>query len=84
MEGCCRILHVSRSAYYKWLRGDVGERIIENRKIAEKMEEIHTKDPSKGYRRIKDDLYRDYGIRINDKRALRICRSKEPLSADTI
>ena len=77
MEGCCRILHVSRSAYYKWLRGDVGERIIENRKIAEKMEEIHTKDPSKGYRRIKDDLYRDYGIRINDKRALRICRARD-------
>jgi transposase InsO family protein len=67
-------LQVSRSAYYKWLRGDVGERVRQNRLIAEKMEDIHREDPSKGYRRINDDLYRKYGIKINDKRALRICR----------
>ena len=41
------------------------------------MEEIHRKDPSKGYRRINDDLYRKHGIKINDKRALRICRAKD-------
>ena len=41
------------------------------------MEEIHRKDPSKGYRRINDDLYRDYGIKVNDKRVLRICRAKD-------
>ena len=34
-------------------------------------------DSSKGYRRINDDLYRDYGIKINDKRVLRICRAKD-------
>lgn len=45
--------------------------------IAEKMEDIHQKDPSKGYRRINDDLYRKHGIKINDKRALRICRAKD-------
>ena len=28
------------------------------------------KDPSKGYRRINDDLYRKYNIRINDKSVL--------------
>ena len=32
------------------------------------------KDPAKGYRRINDDLYRRHNIKINDKRALRICR----------
>ena len=32
------------------------------------------KDPDKGYRRINDDLYRKYDIRVNDKRVLRICR----------
>ena len=36
--------------------------------------EIHKEDPSKGYRRIKDDLLRKYGIKVNDKRVLRICR----------
>lgn len=77
VELCCRILHVARSAYYKWLNGDIGERIRENEQIAKKMEEIHMKDPSKGYRRINDDLYRRYDIKINDKRALRICRSKD-------
>ena len=41
------------------------------------MEEIHRKDPSKGYRRINDDLYRKHGIKINDKRALRICRARD-------
>ena len=41
------------------------------------MEEIHMKDSSKGYRRINDDLYRDYGIKVNDKRVLRICRAKD-------
>ena len=41
------------------------------------MEEIHRKDPSKGYRRINDDLYRKHGIKINDKRALRICRTRD-------
>lgn len=49
VEPCCRILHVSRSAYYKWLRGDVGERVRQNRFISEKMEEIHRKDPAKGW-----------------------------------
>ena len=77
VELCCSILHVARSAYYKWLNGDIGKRICENEQIAEKIEEIHMKDPSKGYRRINDDLYRKYDIKINDKRALRICRSKD-------
>ena len=35
------------------------------------------KDSSKGYRRINDDLYRDYGIKVNDKRVLRICRARD-------
>lgn len=77
VELCCIILHVARSAYYKWLNSDIGDRIRENEQIAEKIEEIHMKDPSKGYRRINDDLYRMYDIKINDKRALRICRSKD-------
>lgn len=41
------------------------------------MEEIHNEDPSKGYRRINDDLNRKYHIKINDKRALNICRKKD-------
>lgn len=76
MNPCCRILKVSRSAYYKWLRGDAGGRVRQNRFIAGKIEEIHNEDPSKGYRRINDDLRRRHGIRVNDKRILRICRAR--------
>lgn len=43
--------------------------------IAKIVSNIHKEDPSKGYRRINDDLLRDYNIDISDKRALRICRA---------
>ena len=39
-------------------------------------EEIHTKDPDKGHRRIRDDLEKYHEIQISDKRMLRICRAK--------
>ena len=74
---CCRLLHVSRSAYYKWLNDDVGDRVKFNRRLAELIEQIHMEDSSKGYRRIRDDLERDYGIKVSDKRVLRICRAKD-------
>lgn len=47
------------------------------RLLAGKIEEIHQKDPSKGYRRIKDALYRNNHIKVNDKRVLRICRARD-------
>lgn len=31
----------------------------------------------KGYRRIRDDLQHDFGINVNDKRVLKICRAKK-------
>ena len=39
------------------------------------MQEIHRESPDKGYRRIRDDLDKYYHASVNDKRALRICRS---------
>ncbi|MEY8388033.1 IS3 family transposase [Oscillospiraceae bacterium 38-13] len=39
------------------------------------VKKIHSENPDKGYRRIRDDLARYYGALINDQRALRICRS---------
>ena len=76
-EACCDILHVSRSAYYRWLSGTVGKRTQENERIAEIVEQIHAESPDKGYRRIRDDLERFHGTKINDKRVLRICRSRD-------
>jgi transposase InsO family protein len=67
---------VARSAYYKWLSGKRSVREIENTRLAELIETIHTENPDKGYRRINDDLKHDYGIQVNDKRIRRICQVK--------
>ena len=69
------MLGISRAAYYRWLSGKKCTRELENEKIAEIMEQIHTDNPDKGYRRIKDDLAHDHNLNVNEKRVLRICRS---------
>lgn len=45
-----------------------------NGAIAEAIKAIHEECPDKGYRRIRDDLERDYGFHVSDNRVLRICR----------
>lgn len=72
----CRVLHVSRSAYYKWLRQEPCVREVENERIGRLIEQIHEEHPDKGYRRIRDDLERYHHTAVNDKRVLRICRAK--------
>lgn len=68
---------MSRSAYYKWASGKLSARERRNLHIAELAEVIHTEDPSKGYRRIRDDLKEYHKILISDNKALRICRSRD-------
>lgn len=75
VELCCGLLQISRAAYYRWLSGKKCRRELENEKIAEIAEQIHTENPDKGYRRIKDDLAHDHKLNVNEKRVLRICRS---------
>ena len=77
IEALCRLGHVSRVAYYKWLHRGLPRDEAENIRIAEEIEKIHEQYPDKGYRRITDDLKRYHGISINDKRVLRICRKKQ-------
>lgn len=71
------MLHVARSAYYKWASGKLSPRALENERLADTLEKIHQESPDKGYRRLNDDLCHDYGIHVNDKRVLRICRAKD-------
>ncbi len=68
--------HVSRAAYYKWLRREIPACEAENKRIADEIERIHMASPDKGYRRIRDELERYHNIKANDKRVLRICRKK--------
>lgn len=75
-DRACAILHISRSAYYKWKRGEISPRQKKNEEIANKLEQIHMESPDKGYRRLRDDLAVIYEMPVNDKRILRICRRK--------
>lgn len=68
---------MAHSPYYKWASGKLSHRTAENEKLADKIEKIHLENPDKGYRRLNDDLRHDYGIYVNDKRVLRICRVRD-------
>lgn len=71
----CEFLHLTRSAYYRWLHHPESQREQENERIAEKVKEIHKAHPDMGYRRIRDELDRYHDIHVNDKRILRITRA---------
>lgn len=73
----CRLGQVTRGAYYKWIHNPDSERDTLNRRIADNVMKIHGDHPDMGYRRIRDTLAHDYGIDVNDKRVLRICRIKK-------
>lgn len=77
VEIACKLLHVARPAYNKWASGKVSCRTVENERIAEKVEKIYIESPDKGYRRINDDLRHYHNIHVNDKRILRICRTRD-------
>ena len=68
ISALCKLGNVSRSAYYKWLHRKIPANEIKNLRISDAIEKIHTDSPDKGYRRIRDDLERYYGIKVNDKR----------------
>lgn len=73
----CNYLHVSRSAYYHWLNHPKTPQSAFNEELADLVRYIHEADDDKGYRRIRDDLVNDFGLHVNDKRVLRICRILE-------
>lgn len=77
IETACKLLKVSRSAYYKWASHKLSQRELNNLHIAELAEKIHSESPDKGYRRIRDDLKVYHKILISDKKSLRICRAKD-------
>ncbi len=74
ISALCKLGHVTRSAYYKWVNRTLPEEEQKNLKISKIVEDIHEQSSDKGYRRIRDDLKRYHGIDVNDKRVLRICR----------
>ena len=76
VQRLCKYLHLSRGAYYRWLKNPVSYSEKKNQEIAEKVKTIHERHPDMGYRRIRDELDRHHDIDVNDKRILRICRKE--------
>lgn len=77
IDKLCKYLTITRSAYYWWLKHPKSDNEIQNEHISSEIEKIHEQHPDMGYRRIRDELDRHYGIHVNDKRILRICRKRE-------
>ena len=73
----CKLGNVSRAAYYKWLNRKDSDNDRLNQRLAKRLEEIHSEHPDMGYRRLNDKLLHEDGIKLNDKRILRICRSRQ-------
>ena len=69
----CNISGVYRSGYYKWLnKGDID---ISYSELENKILELYNKSKKVyGYRRIKVALLREFGIRVNHKKILRLMR----------
>ena len=76
MQRLCEYLHISRGAYYRWLKNPISISERYNNKISGKIKSIHDAHPEMGYRRIRDELDKKHGIVVNDKRILRICRKE--------
>ena len=62
----CRLGHVTRAAYYRWVKHINTPNDELNERLAELVKEIHNEHPDAGYRRIRDFLEHDYGIDVND------------------
>lgn len=76
MQRLCDYLHLSRGAYYRWLKDPISFSEKQNLEISERIKCIHEDHPDMGYRRIRDELEKKHGITVNDKRVLRICRKE--------
>jgi len=74
----CAILELNRSSYYKWLNRDQSEREAKDKELIDHMVVLYQEyNGILGYRRMKLNLERRFGIRCNKKRVYRIMRAIE-------
>ena len=66
----CRALAICRSSAYR-IPGLVNDADLE---LMRKIDVLHLRHPFKGSRRLRDDLWDDYGLQINRKRVQRLMR----------
>jgi len=66
----CKLFDVSRSSAYR-LPTVINEAALD---LMHKLDVLHLKHPFKGSRRLRDDLWDDYGLQVNRKRVQRLMR----------
>ena len=54
----CRVLGISRQAYYQWCAAPVSQRAWDDARLINAAFAIHADDPADGYRFIADELAR--------------------------
>jgi hypothetical protein len=75
----CRVLGISRQAYYLWVRDPVSQRDWDDAHLIDAALEIHADDPADGYRFIADELDRR-GFTASENRVWRICSMQQIFS----
>lgn len=74
----CKVLEISRAAYYKWLHRTPSKRDIENEGILETIQMIYESNNGLfGYRKMTMAINRVNGIHVNEKRVRRLLRTNE-------
>ena len=79
MAVTCRVLGISRQAYYQWESDPVSQRDWDDAHLIKAALEIHTDDPTEGYRFIADELARR-GFAASENRVWRICSMQKIFS----
>jgi transposase InsO family protein len=69
----CRVLHIARQPYYRWLEHPVTDAELAEAYLANALFDAHRDDPEFGYRFLADEA-RDAGLTFADRTAWRICR----------
>lgn len=68
----CRVLGISRQAYYQWKSAPVSQRDWDDAHLINAALDIHADDPTEGYRFIADELAAP-GFQASENRVWRVC-----------
>ena len=75
----CRVLGISRQAYYQWRSAPVSQRDWDDAHLINAALGIHADDPTDGYRFVADELARR-GFAASENRVWRICSMQQIFS----
>jgi len=77
----CKVFHLNRSSYYKWLHSKEGIRRQENEHILSQMRRIYTEhNQTYGYRRLADEYNSEHGTHYSYRRFYRLAHENRLFS----